>query len=345
VKNLYVSKLFNFQDGWWTESAGTWTEVDKVPNNSCFGNDGCPPLADGVDKGKVRCCAKWPDSNNKQCKVKALAGTNVTVGPATFVPTCSVDAGGNVEHSKDDIAATALSDASEKITKFQKQKADEEKKAAGYDKMTAEEQKKYNEEVAAKKLKKTAFFTELKKEAGVDKADCKDDCKLRYEKDLYDWIENSYKLCKADPKQIACVKKDDLRKEEMKQRGAATKNFFAAMDDSERAAFKKGRKDAVAKQESSLTAAWLEEKKPKAGEAGSSCKDAKCTGKDMCCGTSTPSTNASGVTTGQKEKVCAIAKDGWSNVLGKKFTHVCASSGAAKLMASAAAAVAAISLM
>jgi len=346
LQNLYVSSEFNYQDGWWTVDANKkWTEVDKPANNTCFGNGQCQPDASGVNKGLAQCCGSYPDSNNRKCMLKSLDGTTVTVGPAKFVPTCATDAGsGTVQHSKDDIAKTALSDASEKVKKFNETKAADDKKAAGYATMDAAAQKAYDAKVAAKDKERDALYAKFKTEAGVDKADCDTNCKLLYEKDLYDWIEKKYKLCKADAKQIGCVKGDALRSDELKARGAAAKNYYAKMTDAERTTFNTGRKDAIAKEEANLVALVKKENAPKAKDDGFSCKDAACTGTNQCCGTSTPTANAAGVTTGQQTKVCAVAADGWSDVFGKKFTHVC-DSGATKLFATAAAAVAALSLM
>lgn len=93
-----------------------------------------------------------------------------------------------------------------------------------------------------------------------------------------------------------------------------------------------------------LTAAWIDENKPAQGFSGSACSAAeKCAGLDMCCGTATPSSNAPGVTTGQRIGVCASkTSKGFTDTLGIEFSHVC---GAQKLVAAAAAILATTYLM
>lgn len=133
------------------------------------------------------------------------------------------------------------------MKKFEGNEAAEKKKAAGFDKMTKEAQAAYDKDAKAASDKRALFLAKVKKAAGADVAGCDDDCKLKYEKELYTWVEGVYKLCKADSKQIACVKADDLWLEENTQRGKATKNFYSKMDDAERGAFVKGRKEAITK--------------------------------------------------------------------------------------------------
>lgn len=95
---------------------------------------------------------------------------------------------------------------------------------------------------------------------------------------------------------------------------------------------------------SALSAAWIEENVPEAGNPGSSCSGAsKCAGVDLCCGTATPKTNAPGVSNGQREGVCASKTEmAFTDSLGMEFSHVC---GAQKLIAAGAAILAAAYLI
>lgn len=127
VDNIWVSSRFNHQDGWWikeaddaAENAGKWVENDKALDNRCFLDIQCPTTSDGE-----RCCAKYPDTNNRRCILKTGHAVSITVGPVTFAPSCeSLETAPDDEevdeptNAGDDIAAGALAEATEALTSY-----------------------------------------------------------------------------------------------------------------------------------------------------------------------------------------------------------------------------------
>jgi len=274
----------------------------------------------------------WPDANNTRCKDKALEGKEQTVGFTKFTPTCKVDAkptpGGTTvkpENAKQDLAAGALAAAKENLGKFYDNILKDKKTAEGYDKMDATAKAKFDTEQAATKAKREALWTELKKEAKADQTSCGDDCKAIFEADLLKWGKAVYETCKADAKSIECREAEKIKKAEEKARAAGTKNYYL-MTPTEREAFTTARKADVAKEKSSLAAAWLKNNRPASGKDGAVCLQNKCSDK-QCCGTSKPAAAdvPKGATT--LAKVCVTSTDkktgSWTNDFKWKYTHTC----------------------
>ena len=70
-----------------------------------------------------------------------LAKVVQTAGPATFTPTCTPESEEDAvpENAQDDIAAGALAEASEELTKFFNAQKEDAQAKAGYDDMTEDE--------------------------------------------------------------------------------------------------------------------------------------------------------------------------------------------------------------
>lgn len=87
-----------------------WVENDKVADMRCFLDLQCP-----ADK----CCANYPDGNNRRCMLRTEHDKPITVGPASFTPSCPSIKGGNKdvvpENAQDDIAKGALSEANDAL--------------------------------------------------------------------------------------------------------------------------------------------------------------------------------------------------------------------------------------
>jgi len=118
------------------------------------------------------------------------------------------------------------------------------------------------------------------------------------------------------------------------------------MTTEERLTFENGREEARASTKATLTAAFIKDNAPAAGEEGSDCGTGpdKCTTETHCCGTATPKENAAGVTTDQIETICAVESTGeYTDSLGREYKHEC--NGAKALLASATAVLAAVLLM
>lgn len=272
----------------------------------------------------------WPDANNTRCKPKALANVEQTVGFTKFTPTCKVDAsssGVKPENAKQDLAAGALAAAKENLGKFYDNILKDKKTAEGYDKMDATAKAKFDKEQAATKLKREALWKELKTAAKADAATCGDDCKAIFEADLLKWGKAVYETCKADAKSIECREAEKIKKAEEKARAAGTKNYYL-MTPTEREAFTTARKTDVAKEKSSLAAAWLKSNVPAAGKDGSSCAGTtKCSADTLCCGTSKPKAGDVGKGATSLTKVCVTSKDkktgSWKNDFGWSYDHTC----------------------
>lgn len=173
------------------------------------------------------------------------------------------------------------------------------------------------------------MWTELRKAAKTDVSNvsCTDDCRAIFEADLLKWGKAVYETCKADAKSIECREAEKIKKAEETARAAGVKNYYL-MTPTERDAFTTARKADVAKEKSSLAAAWLKSNVPAAGKDGSSCAGTtKCTGTTLCCGTSKP--KAGDVSKGAKTlaKVCVTSKDkkkgAWKNDFGWSYDHTC----------------------
>jgi hypothetical protein len=135
VDNLLISSKFDYQDGWYILADGKWGEVDKAADNRCVYDSQCSSLPEkgagfvnwlGEEVlGAAGCCATHPDTNNRRCIAKEAHGVAITVGPATFSPSCESMVPANEdeedeapENAQDDIAKGALAEASEELEKF-----------------------------------------------------------------------------------------------------------------------------------------------------------------------------------------------------------------------------------
>ena len=186
------------------------------------------------------------------------------------------------------------------------------KLAAGYEKMSAEDQKAWDEKRTAIDAERKKFFDELKKSAGFEQSGCDDACKAVIEEEILKFGKEKLKNCTADEKAITCRKADDLFKDKfaaMVGDGEGAKNFFKDMDKDAREKFESGFAEKAEKAASSLAAAWLKDNAVAAGLVGGPCREAGAEGGlcdvGSCCGTSVPQ----GVN-GAVDKVADAAKDG-----------------------------------
>lgn len=86
VDDLLISSEYNYQDGWYILSEeGLWTETDKPADNRCYYDWAC-------EDEETQCCALHPDTNNRRCIAKTAHGKEISVGPATFTPSCASQA-------------------------------------------------------------------------------------------------------------------------------------------------------------------------------------------------------------------------------------------------------------
>lgn len=193
-------------DGWFiVDAEGKFVETDKPADNRCYFNDAC-----NADE----CCGKYPDSNNRRCMKKTMDKVLQTVGPVSFTPTCAADDSTDFvvpENAQDDIAAGALSDASEALTAFWTNQVNDEKKAAKYDEMNAEAKAEFDKEIAAEEAANAKILTDLKEAMGYALDTCDDNCKAVFEADVLTWRKQVYELCKENDKSIACTKANELR--------------------------------------------------------------------------------------------------------------------------------------
>lgn len=188
-------------------------------------------------------------------------------------------------------------------------------------------------------IERKAFDDADKKAAGYAEMD--NDKKAIFDAELLKWKTRVYEDCEANEYSIKCRKATDIRTTQEEVRRA---NDYYNKSTSDREALDFAQQDADQQKIAALTAAWINENKPKSGKPGSECSAAeKCAGIDHCCGTATPANNAPGVTIGQRDGVCASKTDRrFTDSLGMEFAHVC---GAQKLVAAVASILAATYLM
>lgn len=160
-------------------------------------------------------------------------------------------------------------------------------------------------------------------------ADMTDDAKAVYDAEFLKWVKAVFEQCADNEDGIACRKADEIRTSEEAAR--LTGDYYNS-DASARETADAAQADANAQQKATLTAAWIADNKPEAGELGSSCSaTAKCTGANHCCGTGIPSSNAAGVTAGQVEGMCGDKTTKvYTDALGIAYNHTC---GAQKIIA------------
>jgi len=208
--------------------------------------------------------------------------------------------------------------------------------------MSAEDKEKWDAEWKAETDKADEVIKGFRTTAGYDKDSCDDACKAVFEADLLKWQKEVYETCKADKEGIACRKADELREDEMKNRGEAY--YTGTADD--RTAADEAQKEKTEALKAQLVAAFREENKPAAGTSGGMCSETQLCDTQLCCGNSTPDADQK-FATENLENICASALTlKYQDDLGNNYTHVCTGLMATKLFAVAAAAVtAATSLM
>jgi len=287
----------------------------------------------------------YPDANNRRCISKTIDKKVKSAGPINFTPNCiSVKAEDAVpENAQDDIAAGALTEAQEELTKFTNSQLADAKAAAGFSEMDADAQAAWTKDYDAEKAKTDAFNEELKVLAGYADGTCDDTCKAVVEAKLLEQAKNVYESCKLGADSIDCKDANDLAKAEW---GARGKDYFTG-DKAAREAKDAAVADAKTAEKSKIVAKAVGDAKD--GEEGGKCgptgteeqdlDDIDCKLETHCCGTATPAANS-------------LVKDAIKNVCGDKtalkytkaeteFTLVCNPDAAVRL-ASAAAAVAAL---
>jgi len=224
------------------------------------------------------------------------------------------------------------------------------KKAAGYDTAACDQACKDKFD-AAQKVKddaRTAFITELKTLAKFDDASCNSTCKEIFQVDLLKWEKAVYETCKADEKAIACREANAIRKDTETDR--ATTTYYTGTAE-KRTEFDTARKEKDAALESTLTAAFIKNNKPKSGEVGSDCKveasddalgtldadDYSCPTATHCCGDATPKDGA--FVNAKLEKICNTKEAlTFTDGLNREYTFKCLEN-AIKLASTATAAV------
>lgn len=202
--------------------------------------------------------------------------------------------------------------------------------------MTAEEQAEWDEERAERIAARDAADAADKENAGYD--DMSDDAKAVYDAEYLKWKKAWFATCQEEPDSIECRKGREIRDTDEVARKA---DDYYEMDVDARETFDETQEAETEKETAALAVLYLEDNPPAAGEAGSACVAGACTTETHCCGTSTPSGNAAGVTDGQNTNVCAAAGS-YTDILTQSYTHVC---GAQKLLATAGAVLAAVYLM
>jgi hypothetical protein len=343
VQNMKVPSIDNYQTGWWirddnTSAVGIYTETDKPVHNLCETNNDCD-----LDM----CCANWPDNNNKRCIDVAQAGTETTIQPfLPFTPTCAVDAGAPISASVD-LAAEAQAKAAQAFTDFNALVEATLKENVGHADMTDEEKLEWDEAHAAKMVEEEAAIADDKLKANYSSMSSA--AKAVWDAELLEWKKAVFETCEQDLKGIECKKNRDLRVAEEAARVAAG---YYDMVPNERDIFDAAQKEEKKKLKATLTAAWVKDNTPAAGQAGSSCASANpCAGENHCCGTATPKgasgsfsfPNVSGNVDGKLENVCADKTVlAFTNEIGIEYSHVC---GASKLIATAGALLATVFLM
>jgi hypothetical protein len=277
-----------------------------------------------------------------------MDGVLQNIGPTSFTPTCKADIDTSVtpESAQADLAAGALAEASEALGTFYTGLLNERKDDAKYAEMTDDEKAKFDEGEAELLAKREALWAELKTTAGYASAECDDDCKAVFEADLLAWGKVVYEECSQDKSGIACREAEKIKKDEETARATGDKNYYSGMTAAERTSFDTARVETVARLESSLAAAWIDNNKPAAGAEGSACDaDNKCTKDTMCCGDSKPN---AGNTGSELKTICVTSTDKetgtFTDGLGRGYSHTCAK-GAQMLTAGAAFAAAAFALM
>jgi len=207
--------------------------------------------------------------------------------------------------------------------------------------MSEADKKKYDETAAKAKADREELVAELRLDAGIDGADCDNDCKVVYNDELLKWEKAVFESCKANEQSIECI--DFVKIKKATEKARKTDGFYTG-DAANRTTLGLKEVEETKKTKSTLTAAWLKTNKPAAGKVGSACSATEaCTTETHCCGTATPKKVASVDAYDKIEGICADKKLGtYTDGLKRDYTHEC---GAKALLASATAVFAAVFLM
>lgn len=213
--------------------------------------------------GAGKCCSNWPDSNNKRCVDSGQDGVLHTIVPFNaFTASCIAGGGAPVPISaEDDLAAEAQAAAAQAVVDFENLVLETAKTDAEYEAKTDEEKEAWDVEYAAKMVEEQAANEADRTAAGF--ADMDDDAKAVYDAEFLKWSKAAWEKCKESKSTIECKKARELRNEEEKARLA---DGYYTKTVEERTAFDSAQEADAKKFKATLTAAWLDENKPVAGE-------------------------------------------------------------------------------
>lgn len=158
-------------------------------------------------------------------------GVLQTIGPVKFTPSCTVDP--EPEDAAEAEAKAALAEASEELKKFGEGLIEDLKKSEGYDDMSEEDQKAFDEKIAAETALEKEWTAKYKAHAGYDGDNCDTNCKAAFEADQLVWAKEVYEACKINELAVACQKAFELREDEEKARaptGDGAKNYYSGMN-------------------------------------------------------------------------------------------------------------------
>lgn len=139
--------------------------------------------------------------------------------------------------------------------------------------MTEEKKKEFDEDQKKVVEAREKYTKEFKAAAGLTDENCKLDCQVAFEQELYKWEKARYDLCDDNPSQIECREAEKIRLKEETARGAGDKNYYIGMKEADKLEFKKTWDEESKKEAASLAAAWIKNNVPKDGEAGSACNE------------------------------------------------------------------------
>ena len=135
---------------------------------------------------------------------KTFDGVKQTAGPISFTPSCKASDDDNVapENARDDISAGALAQAAEALSGFYESQLKDAKTAAGYDELSDEAKKAWDEKRTASDNERKEFFDKLRTDTGFENFD--DASKAIFEDELLEWARENFEACKIDSKSISC---------------------------------------------------------------------------------------------------------------------------------------------
>ena len=166
--------------------------------------------------------------------------------------------------------------------------------------MSAEDQAAWDEERAERIAQRDAADA-LDRE-NADFENMSDDAKAVYDAEYLKWKKEWFAVCQESPDSIDCRKGREIRDAVELARNS---DGYYEKDADARETFDDTQAEETDKEASALAVAWKEDNKPASGEPGSACAGSSCVTEGHCCGTSTPVSNAAGVTDGQETSICA----------------------------------------